>query len=1077
LVNRPIYLLSVIINTRRVFFLGLYDTILLAPTLAILQKYLPLSCFKRLKKYVTCNTKFQRASISWKYVKSQLLKINTQQCEKELSNLYSNLPITDDSVTIFHICNNHKIDKTTEPSIENTAQMVYKFVTHIYQRNILASVIKYILLKDLLTKFDTYLVNKGIFRILKNRIQQIIFQCILTAFNGSNYDNYLICNYLIAIQSKLNEKIKIQKKGASISTIFMRFTKNLHNLPKITQYVNKTKPTKKSLLTQWPLYLYIKDVRNLVAANLSLDKLGKLFNLPVSKLCFPYNQATSVKQLKSLKSLQPYNEKFWKNSFSNQEISVEDRITAEAMFQQHQFLNLYEYSIYYLKQDCLLLHSIVLTLFNNYLLHEKIDIFLRRNFSQSSLSYEQFFIIEPSKQIDTKLAPKKIKNKFYNYFIKQAVTGGFCTSFVHGHINNNTIINEHLNYLDRPCVDPYVWPNIYSIINWNKSFTELPAGISTIDIRSLYPSAALKQIPVGEPIFYSRFVLDDHKIIAKKNLKTLNLQSFCHSSQLYGNNETDMFSLVSSSPKHYYEYYALELYLNSLPTNIQILRYQSKFTAFGQMYIDEYPVDGFLSYRDLTNNIICINIIQYNSVLYHGHKKTCAILNSKEQWVLADKTAQIKTNILNKLEKAKHHFKLDINIKYVEISDCDFVFHKLPLGNSYMFPFKKHYNYKTFMNNILNNTLTGFLVVKNLELRKQAINPMFGFIIQKTDYNFDKLSPYTQANLQYFNKTMRVVGLHKSHNFVIISTHYFCWLYKTFGFETTPEIYHGLFFKTNYYLRTNITNRLIERKQLKNLIKNETRTEVKLQYEIQSELIKLMLNSCYGFTLCNVTSSKFKSFELRKRITKTLLSKSNTIIKFNENTFLIEKKNSEELFQTLLGHVGCSILFYSKIILLKRLYFLLKYLDPRKAQLLYMDTDSAHFLLKHKNFVDNVDIKFQNTFTFLYDKHFESGSKISGIWVEEGFYSCGQYLGEKCYKLTNNNQILIHMKGLNTYFQNQYHKNNIDVSKLPVIVYNIFTKTSDFIILKSYQSKDLFSNFIPIKRYFVHDSGSFPLKL
>jgi Tfp pilus assembly protein PilZ len=50
---------------------------------------------------------------------------------------------------------------------------------------------------------------------------------------------------------------------------------------------------------KWIMNLYIKDIRNLVAANMSLDKNGKLFNLKVSKLCFPYEKATYIKTLKN----------------------------------------------------------------------------------------------------------------------------------------------------------------------------------------------------------------------------------------------------------------------------------------------------------------------------------------------------------------------------------------------------------------------------------------------------------------------------------------------------------------------------------------------------------------------------------------------------------------------------------------------------------------------------------------------------------------------------------------------------------------------------------------------------------
>ena len=167
----------------------------------------------------------------------------------------------------------------------------------------------------------------------------------------------------------------------------------------------------------------IKDILNLVAANMSLDKISKLFNLKVSKLCFPYEKAPSIKTLKSFTSLYPNDEFFRQDTFSGKEIPLKTRLEAQVIFNAQGFTNLYQYSVYYLKQDCILLHSIVLTLFDNYLA-DRINIFLRRNYSQSNLAYQQFFIVEPSRQIDQVLAPKKISITFFNYFLKQAVTGG-----------------------------------------------------------------------------------------------------------------------------------------------------------------------------------------------------------------------------------------------------------------------------------------------------------------------------------------------------------------------------------------------------------------------------------------------------------------------------------------------------------------------------------------------------------------------------------------------------------------------------------------------------------------------------
>lgn len=1076
--------------------------------LQILKKYLPSSCFLKLFKYTTADCKTVRSHISWSYFKSQLANVDLTKCSADLVNLLSeNIKDNENCVRIFHISKNETSEKGIEPTIEKTTQMIYNFVTYVYQRNVLASLIKYILLKQLLQRFETFqYCTKGIFAFIKMRLNEILFECILTAFNGSNYDNYLICNFLILIQSKLKQTIKIYKKGSSLSTIYLKFKNNLvrcRNFSKPNKKI-KTKPNakpkpklkpnlKQKLKNEWPLHLYIKDVRNLVSANVSLDKLGHLFNLNVSKLCFPYNQAVTIARLKQLTSLKPYDNEFWKDSFSNREVTLESRIYADKLFKEKQFNNLYEYGIYYLKLDCILLHSIVLVLFNNYLKNDNVNIIIRRNFSQSNLSYEQFFIHLPSQQIQNLIAPKRITNTFYNYLIQQAVTGGLCTSFVHGPVDKNTVINEHFNYLEYPNLNSHKWPNFYNCKEmwptfYNKRqspklFTETPTGIITFDIRSLYPSAALKRLPVGEPLFYSRFVPNDYQRIYNQKLSTYDLQSFCSYAQQTGNQHEDVFYLISKPPRSRYEYIALEHYLRRLPTNIKICRFQSKFTALGQLFVDNYPVDGFLSFVNLTDMSFNIRILQYNSVFYHGHSVSCKTKNNEEEQIKADKTAEIKNKIIRIFDSYRQQFKLNyLNFEYVEISDCDFFMHKLPLETSYLFPYKKSYRYTSFLNNIYSKTLNGFLVVKNLEIKKNSQNPILGFLVQKAQYDFSNLSPYTQELVTHFHSSKRVIAIHKTKNFMVISTEYFVWLYNTFGFEGTPDIYHALLFQTEHYLRLHIENKLTLRKELKELIKHETNAKIRQNYEIQSELIKLMLNSCYGFTLCNINSPKFKCVVLRKRFPTEKKYQKNikTCIKINDDTFLMElNKKYEYPFQSLLGHVGCSILFHSKIILLKRMYFLLKYLNPTKAQLLYMDTDSAHFLVKHPILIDNVDNNLQLLFAQNYNKHFETGNKISGIWVTEGFFTHGEYIGEKSYHLHNDqsNTSLVHMKGLNAFFQNTYVSNNINRVNNPSIAYNTFLKTSDFIVYKAHMSKNLFSNYIPVKRYFVCAQGSLPLKM
>ena len=1042
-----------------------------------------------MKKYVTHTN--ARCHLNWNFFQKKLDNLNLEECANELMNLFENQVISEERVKTFHISTNMSSDRAYEPTHKNTIAMIYKFLTFIYQRNIIASLSKFILLKNILQKFSTSLLTttyKGIFRSMQTRLKEVIFECVLTAFNGSNYDNYLIINHLVIILTNLNENIMIFKKGPALSTIKIVVKSNLTQFNNISN--TRKKRTKKETGDKWFMKLFIKDIRNMVSSRMSLDKVGKLFNLDVTKLCFPYNKATSIKVLKSLTNLRPNDDLFWRDTFTSKKpVPLEDRLEAQALFTSKGFQNLYEYSDYYLKQDCLLLHSIVLILFRNYLA-DGINIFLRRNYSQSNLAYQQLFIVEPSRQIEQVLAPKKISNTFVNYFIKQAVTGGLCTSFVQGEINNNTIINEHLNYVEN-CNWPSnakIWPNFSNINRAEKSFKHTPSGILTVDIRSLYPSAALKQMPVNSPLLYTRSTQNDfHQLLKQNKESTVNVQSFCENVRKQGTFNSDKFKLINEPPRFYNEFHALNHYMATLPKNIIVIRFQSHFTALGQLFFGDYPIDGFLAFKQPGEDKIFLKLIQYQSVYRHGHINTCQVKNDENQQKLADTTSEIRVKITSLLQHFVIHFldcRHPIDYEYVEISDCGYNNHKITKyqDKDFLFSFKKVYTYQQFLGDILKKKLTGLIVVKNLEIKKNNQNPLFGFIVQRAQYNVKHLSEHTRQQLSNFCEFPKVISLHKSSEFMVISTDYFVKLHELFGFENTPDIYHALLFQQAPYLRQHIEAKLETRRDLKNKIKKESHPGTKLVYEIKAELIKLMLNSCYGFTLCNLTSSKFRMLKNLQTLPKTKKRKQKlkSCVELSCRVFLAECKRTEvrNPFETILGHVGCSILFHSKIILLKRLYFLLKFLNPTKAQLLYMDTDSAHFMVKHENFADNVDENLKNEFNCLYNKHFETGEKISGIWVIEGYFKTGQYIGEKCYILTgDDNHTLTHMKGLNNMFQAKFVTENNNLKEKPYVSYNIMYKSPDFAIYKTYMSKNIFANYIPIKRYFISAAGSLPLNI
>lgn len=146
----------------------------------------------KLKKYVTSECDILRSHVNWTLFKENVDKLNLNECANELLTHFKQRTPSEDCVKTFHISTNMTGNCHTEPSHENTTKMIYKFLMFIYQRNIIASLVKYILLQDILQKLDSSQLTKtykGVFSSMKTRLNEIVFECVLTAFNGSNYDN------------------------------------------------------------------------------------------------------------------------------------------------------------------------------------------------------------------------------------------------------------------------------------------------------------------------------------------------------------------------------------------------------------------------------------------------------------------------------------------------------------------------------------------------------------------------------------------------------------------------------------------------------------------------------------------------------------------------------------------------------------------------------------------------------------------------------------------------------------------------------------------------------------------------
>ena len=126
---------------------------------------------------------------------------------------------------------------------------------------------------------------------------------------------------------------------------------------------------------------------------------------------------------------------------------------------------------------------------------------------------------------------------------------------------------------------------------------------------------------------------------------------------------------------------------------------------------------------------------------------------------------------------------------------------------------------------------------------------------------------------------------------------------------------------------------------------------------IQSSLIKLLVNSVYGYCLLEQASNKYQCFVIKSK--QSLKNLSGKLVKKYEPTsfclpgttkwFIVGLKNvyknSGFISKRILPEIGSLILQASKVHLLKCLYFILSHTCPTKCQFLYCDTDSIHLSL------------------------------------------------------------------------------------------------------------------------------------
>ena len=242
-------------GVQKLYVIGLFDSLPIHLILNTLKTALPTSFVTTLTNFVTYQHKHKgyKKEIDWEKTKTLLDKHSLSGLAETITNLLSNISPHQNHVKVFHIHKNSETEHYTEPTSGNIKLMTYKFFYYIYQRNVLATLIKYVLLKPYLQQLENsgrIDQKKGIFYLIYQRMKEILFESVLITFNGGNYDNYLIANALLRLMNNSRQKINIFKKGANLSTILLHFKNMLYivvhhmnlNLQKTTK--NEKDPVK-----------------------------------------------------------------------------------------------------------------------------------------------------------------------------------------------------------------------------------------------------------------------------------------------------------------------------------------------------------------------------------------------------------------------------------------------------------------------------------------------------------------------------------------------------------------------------------------------------------------------------------------------------------------------------------------------------------------------------------------------------------------------------------------------------------------------------------------------------------------
>ena len=979
------------------------------------------------------------------------------------------------SVTVFELGDNSLAEHCTEATYEAQMKLVQDFLAHVASRHeIVKKLMKLILLpllkcirQIIMTHLESlsnvedliYTLNEvededlvdhyskfkfkvhGLHHQFIQSIEDLLKSYNVFAFNASRYDTPLLCPLIIALTCKNSSK----SSGGWVKGSLLGVPKQLRNL-----HIHKrgSSINRLNLNLSSTSHIRLMDYRQLESVQLSLSKLITIYcpkELHLGKGLFPHSLATSIHRLKNTHSLpSTKNLHLWKSELTGEVPTMDELRQAMIDFTQSQASNVYEYGRYYCKNDTISLrHAVYCSRLFDW--HDsKIDFVLFNRFTLPSLSSYLCLYWTPLTHVKH-IPPYEYNHPVLNQIVDQSIVGGL-TLCCHTNVcDAKRDINSHLLVKHVDKVDKDVWPNLWRIQEQRKNITltepliaqpQMASGVCPLDVRNLYGSAMTEEIPVGPYTIWSSFMNN------------------CHNIQ-----DNDLFT--QKQPAGFHDLYSEEFYalrwflMNQIPPDETFIAVRSGSHAGGRVsFHTKATVDLYCVTR--VRDQIIIRFVQYDGSYFHGHDPSCTeyTMNCDNKREFSNLRHSTLENYVKKLFSLKPLDNTDkIMIYYTTLTSCQlwscssvlknrFIDHLCALHPEYKkSKYHKHntagaaainpryLTHQEIKEAILNKSVSGFVVIKDLSIDPSNRHPGFGFCIQKARVNAAMLSQQTKEQARYLGQKNNfydhsvVLGLHEYKGFHCVSTHFLTFLNDTFVINTNSfKVVHFIQVKFAPYLKPYIHPILIKRdemkKQLKSL-KNNLPASLNVVDQLRLEVgifkAKIFVNACYGAFLTNINNYQEVLFQSLQTLAGHSKKRTGLVTRLRRNGQRIVKTLPVGLMnnQLIMGvvvnvsaseynkrSVGTSILWNSKIIFLKQIYFLLSHLDVERAEITYCDTDSVHLLVQQPVLMNNItDKKSLESFSKNAYKYLSGFSKspVYGVLEEEGFCTAITYKCEKVY--------------------------------------------------------------------------------